>query len=227
VLNNLAIKQTEDSYQWSDHSVTDNLTTTNPGIYWLESSNTCGAMRDSISISFKDSCTCFPFYPAVDLGADVEMCHYDSVLLKNLVHQEGYRYHWSTGGQNLQETIKSTGLFWLQVSTYCSTVTDTILIKNKIDGCERNVFIPSAFTPNDDGKNDLFKPTVFGTPEKYEFTVYNRWGQLVFNTKNTQMGWNGRIKGSKQNSNLFIWTCSYKFSGEQAVFNRGSVVLIR
>ena len=72
----------------------------------------------------------------------------------------------------------------------------------------------------------MFKPMVFGIPDSYEFTIYNRWGQLVFYSKDTRKGWDGRIKGARQKSGVFVWNCRYKFSGEKSVFKKGSVMLI-
>ena len=113
------------------------------------------------------------------------------------------------------------------VSTYCGSICDSILINPKLNGCERTVYIPNAFTPNNDGKNDLFGPVVFGVPDIYEFTVYNRSGQVVFQTTEILKGWNGRFNGKIQDINVFIWRCTYKFSGEKPVYKKRTVVLIK
>jgi gliding motility-associated-like protein len=75
------------------------------------------------------------------------------------------------------------------------------------------LYFPTAFTPNSDGKNDAFKPTVFGALQKYHLTIFNRLGQKVFETAESQKGWDGTINGAPQNTQTFIWLSPYLFNG--------------
>ncbi|MEP7373222.1 MAG: gliding motility-associated C-terminal domain-containing protein [Chitinophagaceae bacterium] len=226
-LSNAATKQSWDTYRWPDLSTGIGFTVNSPGIYWLESSNSCGVTKDSVLISFKDSCSCFPFYPAISLGQDLEICHYETANLSNAMHRDGFHYNWVTGSRDQNLKVKEPGIYWVDVSTYCGMLRDSVIINPKLAGCERNVFIPSAFTPNSDGRNDLFRPVIYGSPDSYEFTVYNRWGQLVFFTKDIKKGWDGKWEGAMQHSNVFVWSCRYKFSGESVIVKNGTVALIR
>ena len=61
-----------------------------------------------------------------------------------------------------------------------------------------NVFVPNAFTPNADNKNDRFKPVLSFTPRQYLLTIRNRWGNLIFESKDPLVGWEGNIDGDKQ-----------------------------
>ena len=56
------------------------------------------------------------------------------------------------------------------------------------------IYVPNAFTPNKDGLNDLLKPFMIGIRELKYFRIFNRWGQLVFETQDPNNGWDGRIK---------------------------------
>ncbi|MGA1048799.1 MAG: gliding motility-associated C-terminal domain-containing protein, partial [Minisyncoccia bacterium] len=60
-----------------------------------------------------------------------------------------------------------------------------------IDNCP-NYQLPNTFTPNGDGQNDLFTPYPFCFIEEVNFTVYNRWGQMVFKTNDPQLNWDGK-----------------------------------
>lgn len=88
-------------------------------------------------------------------------------------------------------------------------------------------FIPNAFTPNYDGKNDLFKPLIFGRLRSYQFTIYNRFGQVVFHTTDINQGWDGNIGGNIQNQGSYAWTCTFQLDDEKAVVKKGTVTLIR
>ena len=88
--------------------------------------------------------------------------------------------------------------------------------------------IPTAFTPNNDGLNDYFRPHNALKADSYEFKVYNRWGQLVFASNDWQQKWDGRIKGVVQTTGVYVWMLSYtNRDTKQPVFRKGTVTLIR
>ncbi|HXS55483.1 MAG TPA: gliding motility-associated C-terminal domain-containing protein, partial [Hanamia sp.] len=105
------------------------------------------------------------------------------------------------------------------------TLSDTLLIK--VTDCPVYIYFPNAFTPNRDGINDIFKPSVSGKIEQYRLDVYNRYGRLVFSSEDTNQGWNGSLKGNLQDPGIFIWYCRYKMKNEAVKSQKGSVTLIR
>jgi gliding motility-associated-like protein len=147
----------------------------------------------------------------VNLGPNRAVCDFEDVLLQNLSHQEGFHYAWQNGSSAQRINAKTPGIYSLDVSTYCGTVRDSILIVHKTEGCLRDIFVPTAFTPNSDGKNDVFKPIVHRMLTRYELNIYNRWGHRVFYTSDYRKGWDGTLNGLLQDSGVFVWTCSYQF----------------
>jgi gliding motility-associated-like protein len=101
---------------------------------------------------------------------------------------------------------------------------DTIVINDK--KCPEGIYIPSAFTPGSAG-NNTFKPLIHGSVQLYEFTVFNRYGQVVFISASPGKGWDGYYKGQRQNEGVFIWTCRYQFAGKQLYMQKGTVILLR
>ncbi len=89
------------------------------------------------------------------------------------------------------------------------------------------IFVPTAFTPNNDGLNDLVRPIAVGIQKINYFSVYNRWGQLVFTTPVNGQGWDGRIKGQLQNTGVFVWMVSAIDYLGKPIFLKGTVALIR
>ncbi|MGZ8545440.1 MAG: T9SS type B sorting domain-containing protein, partial [Flavisolibacter sp.] len=69
--------------------------------------------------------------------------------------------------------------------------------------------VPTAFTPNNDGLNDLLFPLNAIKAEDLDFRIFNRWGQLVFQTKNWKNGWNGKINGKEQGTGVYAWILRY------------------
>ena len=89
------------------------------------------------------------------------------------------------------------------------------------------IFVPTAFSPNGDGVNDVFKPLGVGIKEFEYFKVYNRWGQLVFSTSINGHGWNGKIGGKDQPTGTFVWIVKGIDYLDKPFFKKGTVVLIR
>ncbi len=88
-----------------------------------------------------------------------------------------------------------------------------------------DIYVPSAFAPN--GKNKIFRPILAGIQELYFFSVYNRWGQLVFTTREPGKGWDGRINGVDQPTGVFVWTLKAKDYQGRVISKNGTVTLIR
>jgi gliding motility-associated-like protein len=104
---------------------------------------------------------------------------------------------------------------------------DSAFIKVKVFKTEPIVFVPSAFTPNKDGKNDTFRPIAVGLTTIEYFRVFNRWGQLVFSTTTNGHGWDGKIRGVEQATGTFVWLVKgVDFTGK-SVFQKGTVTLIK
>lgn len=87
--------------------------------------------------------------------------------------------------------------------------------------------VPTAFTPNGDGNNDVARPILLGMKSLSYFNIYNRFGQLVFSTTEQGKGWDGIYKGKPQDPSTFVWMAEgVSFKGEK-ITRKGYVVLIR
>ncbi|MBP9099733.1 MAG: gliding motility-associated C-terminal domain-containing protein, partial [Ferruginibacter sp.] len=225
-LKNLLVKQPWDIFQWSNGSAADQLVVQQPGLYWLQSANACGTVRDSILISPKDSCICKPFYAAADLGSNLQICDGDNIQLLNNLHQSGYLYRWQDGSTAPSIMVNKPGNYWVDVSSYCNTVRDTIIVTEKTN-CNCQVYIPAAFTPNDDGFNDVFKPLCF-CGITGELIVYNRYGNIVYRSTSLQTGWDGNFKNTRQPNGAYTYYLVYKVENNSRSFNeKGSFLLVR
>ncbi|MDE3235144.1 MAG: gliding motility-associated C-terminal domain-containing protein [Bacteroidota bacterium] len=89
------------------------------------------------------------------------------------------------------------------------------------------IFVPSAFTPNGDGRNDILKPITVGISQLDYFRVFNRWGQLLYSTTAIGVGWNGRANGTEQQSGTYVYMAQGKDYTGKTIFRKGTVVLIR
>jgi gliding motility-associated-like protein len=105
----------------------------------------------------------------------------------------------------------------------CITV-DTLMVKvaKKAD-----IYVPTAFTPNSDGLNDLLHPVLMGIKEFRFFRVYNRWGQLLFQTNRSNTGWDGRLNGTHQPTGVVVWVAEGVGADNKVYTRKGTTVLMR
>ncbi|RYY42548.1 MAG: gliding motility-associated C-terminal domain-containing protein, partial [Chitinophagaceae bacterium] len=104
---------------------------------------------------------------------------------------------------------------------------DTDTINVKLFKIDPDLLVPTAFSPDGDGINDVFRPIVLGMKSLNSFKVYNRWGQLVFSTTQVNNGWDGRFKGAPQSAGSFVWEAEGVTYLDRKVKKKGSVILIR
>ena len=93
------------------------------------------------------------------------------------------------------------------------------------------VFVPNAFSPDGDGINDLFIPSIVGNDERiHVFQVFDRWGEMIYETNNMQRGWDGRYRegGEILPTGVYVWKLRTKYEGsadrEEYI---GSVTLLK
>ncbi len=104
---------------------------------------------------------------------------------------------------------------------------DTADVKVTIFKTVPYIFVPTGFTPNGDGLNDEIRPIAVGIAQIKYFRIFNRWGQMVFQTTTNGHGWDGRISGTPQGSNVFVWMVSAVDYLGKPIFLKGTVTLIR
>ena len=150
-----------------------------------------------------------------------------------------YDYQWNFAGNDTIETEHPSYEFPNDgAASYdvCLNATspygckDSICKTVNIDG-EFILYVPNAFTPDGDGINDKFGPVVQGADRKdYTFTIYDRWGEVVFESNHPEKKWDGSIKGdvSEGKTDVYVWRLETKnkYTGKEIV-KRGHVTLIR
>ncbi|OIP00235.1 MAG: hypothetical protein AUJ98_08510 [Bacteroidetes bacterium CG2_30_33_31] len=160
----------------------------------------------------------------VKFSNDPTICFGEDAGLKIL---GGKEYRWSNGNNSSEILVQP-----VSNSTYSVTVTDkdgssiTHNFNITIDKECTAVFVPSAFSPNGDGNNDVFKALGENILE-FEMQIMNRQGKIVFSSKDINFGWNGKLNGSLAPSEVYVYNIIYKNGrGEQSV-KKGQFTLIK
>ncbi len=176
----------------------------------------------------------------IGLSPDVSIFLGDSLQLNATISPLGANvtYSWSPAEYLSCTDCPNPELFPLETITYTLEVTDEngcvaiASIKVNVDK-PRDVYIPNAFTPNEDGTNDIFHIYSDQSVEQVEtFKIYDRWGELVFEdfgfqTNDPAHGWNGIFRGKRMNPAVFVYFAEIRFIDGKVVLYKGDVTLIR
>ncbi len=120
-----------------------------------------------------------------------------------------------------QPIINNTDYIFSILSIDSCTTSKKITIK-----IFRKLYMPNAFTPNGDGRNDVFRIPADVSLNLKEFSIYDRWGNKIFSTTDINKGWDGYVKGAQANSGVYMYFIS-GLDGSNKIFLKGTVVLIR
>jgi gliding motility-associated-like protein len=155
---------------------------------------------------------------------DTTKCNYASIVLAP--DQEFEKYQWSQGQDTRTIQATAPGEYRLTVTDRngCVASDSTLVIDS---ACPQYVYLPSAFTPNGDGKNDLFRPVFAGAASAFRFVVFDRWGRAVFESSSPSGAWDGTTKGQRQPPGVYVWVCEYKLFAQPPRVQRGTVTLLR
>ncbi|MBS1683517.1 MAG: gliding motility-associated C-terminal domain-containing protein [Bacteroidetes bacterium] len=208
------------SYSWSTGSAQPSIYAHSSGIYAVTVTNTCATAAASAGILMLT--TPSRFYS----GATIDSCLRAGVTLDE--QGTGRNFLWS-GGQTTQAiTVTDSGQYTVIISDsagFCPT-TDTVnVIFHSCSDCP--TAIPTAFTPNGDGINDKFMTYSLCTNESYQITIYNRWGEKVYDSPSQADGWDGTYRGIAQPAGVYVYYVHYHTTGKPDQYHTGSLTLIR
>lgn len=162
--------------------------------------------------------------PVVYIGNDTAICNGFTVPLR--VAYPGASYRWKNGSTDSSITVTLPDFYWVDVTFNSCVYRDSLQVTLK--NCDCNTTVPNAFSPNGDGINDVFKPTFTCFPQNYRFSVFNRYGQLIFETRDFNTGWNGTYNGSAAPVGTYYYIIKYYNSGLQKDEQfTGSVTILR
>jgi gliding motility-associated-like protein len=204
------------TYLWNNGSTAQTYLVRQPGMYKVTvTKNNCSS-RDSINIVYE-------LLPRFTLGTDRLICPGETIVLQPAVNQL-WQLLWQDGSTGSNYSVTQLGLYYLDATARCGTVRDEVLFTKGL--CK--VYIPNAFTPNGDGRNDVLR--VYGTEQltAFHLQIFNRYGQLVFETRDKNKGWDGRINGQWVNNGGYVYVCRYREQNNSVEkMLKGTVLVIR
>ncbi len=153
-----------------------------------------------------------------DLGDNADLCPGETITYS--VAQNNATYLWQDGSTDSTYVASSSGTYWVEVTSNCQTKRDSVVVSTK-DNCDNTIFFPNCFTPNGDNVNDVF--TVAGSNLSYvNMKIYDRWGNLIFNSNSTNSAWNGN--NVQQDVYVVLIDCGWNNGETQKYTSRVSVI---
>jgi len=134
------------------------------------------------------------------------------------------QYLWQNGSTDSVYKIYNEGIYTVQVTDQCTTASDTLIVYKT---CTLPIYMPTGFTPNNDGLNDVYHIPNMNHQKLINFSLYNRFGERIFSTGDASKGWDGTIKGRLQPTGTFIYYIIYKDLQDETHSIKGSFVLVR
>jgi gliding motility-associated-like protein len=192
-----AFGDTSWSYEWSNGDSTNVLTTMLADVYTLSVTDEYCTGEQKIKIKEIQK-------PELNILAPSEICAGEDDFLNATVAGAQY-YQWSDGTSDPLKQIQIAGEYIVQVYYECGVLMDTVIV----DNCECFVRFPTAFRPMPSAKNQTFGPVSDCEISKYNLSIYNRRGALVFETGDATEFWDGNYRGVPSPSGTYTWTCEY------------------
>jgi gliding motility-associated-like protein len=163
--------------------------------------------------------------PKVQLGLDTVLCKGGGLWLN--ASSPKSTYLWSTGSTDSAIYAFNAGKYKVTVSNPCGSVQDSMYIFLQNEYCD--LFMANAFSPGNDWVNNVFMPRGRNITVKL-FQIYNRWGELVFETDQNNVGWDGTYQGEYVQEGLYIWKLFYNTANGPYIKKNnafGQILLIR
>lgn len=206
-------------YEWSTGATSSSILVDAPGRYaarvYLEE---CG-VEGELNVLYED-------FSSADLGEDLEICEGDEVLLDAFA--EGAHYLWNTGEQSPTLLVSEFGTYSVELNGLQCTFTDEITISKTDRNCDCLLYIPNVFSPNYDGVHDDFVPLMNCELSDYRFSIFSRWGEKVFETKEVGKPWDGRFRGQLVGPGVYVYQVAfYSHRQDRDEVESGTVTVFR
>ncbi len=206
------------TYLWQNGSTNPTFTVTEGGTYSVVVNNGLCSSSKSIAISI-DS------FPKFILKGRNTICPGETILLNAVTSQStGNSYLWNNGNTNPSIFVGNPDTYSVKVTNNCGSASKSITVNSGI--C--SLYMPNAFSPNSDTKNDYYRPAGDGLVKDFTMELYNRWGQKIFVSRDVKNGWDGKLNSKDQPVDTYVYVVEYTeiVTGNKR-FLKGNFILVR
>ena len=205
------------TFVWSSGSIGDTATNLGGGGASVDVTDGNGCMQASGLIPIRAS---LPLQ--ISLGKDTIICPGNKALL---YPGDFASYRWQDNSVDSVFIATQTGNYTVSVVDSIGCIAKASIM---VEANCRDIIFPDAFTPDSDKRNDEFGPLgTLSAVSDYSISIFNRWGQKVFDSTNPFRKWNGTVNGVSPGSGVYVWIASYSFDHRPKKTVKGTIVLIK
>lgn len=204
-----------DKYAWSTGATGKSIIVKEQGRYWVRVLKEYCDAFDTVDVVYLDG----RFY----LPEDTMLCN-GQVFELEVNSIDGSKYEWNDGSTGNKYTVSQPGYYWINASNQCGSFGDTIWVE--YEECECRPFMPTAFTPNGDGRNDAIHPYLHCPAKEYKFMIVNRWGQIVFESTVPNDRWDGNFKNTPAEAGTYFYYLEVKGPDGRIYRMKGDITLV-
>ena len=223
-----------DIYLWQPAGSLDNPAIFNPTASPASTTPYTVLITDTVCNNIATLSTTITVLPLPNIKANKTNDIDCSTPQSQLIASGGLQYSWTPAGTLNNPNSGSPIATPAATTQYVVTGTDAAgcvnydsVMVNFSNLNKGGYLMPTGFTPNNDGLNDCYGIKYWGTILNVEFSIYNRWGERIFFSKNPTDCWDGRYKGIPQDPNVFVYMIKAKTTCEGSIFRKGTFALIR
>jgi gliding motility-associated-like protein len=205
------------NYEWSTGETNPSINVVSNGIYWVDLSLNQCMLRDSATIYIVHP-------PKINLTKDTFIC-ISSITLE--VTNPNGTLTWFNGSHLNQVSVSGPGTYSVSINDSGCVNTKSVIV-TQMPGIN-SLVVPNIFTPNGDGLNDFFELSNAAISIK-EFTIYNRWGKLVYSISNSSVKWDGKQNASIVDDDTYFWVATFNDlcdSSKKDSKQRGFITLVK
>ncbi len=203
------------TYNWNDNNSQSFYNVTQPGLYFVKVDLDGCENADSIKISYINP-------PRFTLGNDTMLCKGMTFELAPAAGDH-VNYLWQDGSRQPVFVVKDAGVYSLLAKNECGSFYDEIKVTSGL--CD--LLMPSAFTPNQDGYNDVFRIKYPFPVKRFKMVIYGRWGQKLFESSDINKGWDGKYNNQVVSMDTYVWMISLTDREGKQKSAQGTVMLIK
>ncbi|MFZ4401133.1 MAG: gliding motility-associated C-terminal domain-containing protein [Bacteroidales bacterium] len=205
------------TYQWQNATNNPTFTVTQAGTYSVNVNAGGCYFSDSIIVNYQ-------LTPKIILPDDTIICEDNRIDFD--IPPGNYSLLWDNGSTFFNRIFTQAGNYWITATNLCGSITDNFVLQTK--NCNCYLYFPNAFTPDGNGLNECYGAIYNCEFETYHFYIYNRWGQLLFETNHPDECWDGKYKNEVVLTDVYVWILEYKsiYDGEMIV-RKGNMVVLR
>ena len=201
-------------YEWSTGETTPSIDLEDEGWYWVDVYNTNCMIRDSFYLDVNET-------PVFNLPEDTVLCEDEPLILN--VGSENATYTWSTGSTDSVLEVYELGIYWVKVINGCGERTDTVKVFPGDCSCE--IYAPTAVNYNSTSESGSFEIKADCEFISYKLKIFNRWGQLVFQSNSPDNYWTPH-ENNTDPQDVYIYMLEYGFDKGGIKTKTGNLILL-